>query len=265
MRCLSTCALGKKIACKRRRALVVDSLRERVVGSPVAMKANAHAQEEKLFRPSAAIHIVLATVLLLATAPSVRGQVAFTEVGAAAGVGGDVYGATTMHGLGAAWIDYNRDTWPDLFLVNGYDLRPHLLRNNGGDGTFTKVDELLPPLPNVEMMGARFGDIDGDGDDDLFIYTDNRANIPTAHAGPPKLLLVNQFVERGGYVARGQPLFVERAAAAGVDDLLDAPIVAGPAYRSASAAFFDYDRDGDLDLFVAHWMAGAEGFEGHAN
>jgi hypothetical protein len=208
--------------------------------------------------------ILLAALTLVVPAPPAAAQVAFTEVGGAAGVGGDTYRANTLHGLGVVWIDYNRDTWPDLFMVNGDDQVPHLFRNEG-DGSFTKVDELLPALPNVEMMGAVYGDIDGDGDDDVFVYTDNRANTPTAQAGPPKLLLVNQWTEIGGHVVPGQPLFVEGAAAAGVDDLLEVPILAGPAFRSPSAAFFDYDRDGDLDLFVAHWMAGAEGFEGHPN
>ena len=69
------------------------------------------------------------------------------------------------------------------------------------------------------------------------------------------MLLQNQWVENGGTtVIPGQPLFVEVAAAAGVDDLADPGLGRRiPGYRATSGGFFDYDRDGFVDLYVTHW------------
>jgi hypothetical protein len=190
------------------------------------------------------------------------GPAHFADVTDAAGLGGDAYAGVTNHALGANWIDFNRDTWPDLFFVNGKGFAPHLFRNDG-DGTFTRVDGLLPALPNVELMGSVFADVDNDGDDDLYVFTDDgRTNV---RAGPPNLLLQNRWVENGGRVVLGEKLFVDVAAQAGADDLLETPHADGPAYRSVTGAALDYDRDGFVDLFVCHWIGFAHGLEGHAH
>ena len=71
------------------------------------------------------------------------------------------------------WSDYNRDGWPDLYVVNDFG-RKNLYRNNG-DGTFTDV----APEAGVEDVGAGMSvcwlDYDGDGDEDLYV-----ANMWTA-------------------------------------------------------------------------------------
>jgi hypothetical protein len=76
-------------------------------------------------------------------------------------------------------------------------------------------------------MGAVAADIDGDGDDDLFV----------TNYGPDRL-----------YRNRGDGTFEEIAAAAGVDD---------PRW-GAGAAFLDADGDGILDLYVANYVRQAE-------
>jgi len=79
-------------------------------------------------------------------------------------------------------------------------------------------------------MGAAVGDADGDGDDDLYV----------TNVGPDVL-----------YLNRGDGTFEDATAAAGLGD----------AGWGVSAAFFDYDRDGDQDLFVVryvHWSPAAD-------
>lgn len=200
---------------------------------------------------------LLGMALLAAFSPLVEAQqIRFTDVSSAAGVNGDNYLSVSNHSLGANWIDFNLDGWPDLFAVGGGPNRvPHLFENQG-DGTFLRVDNLLPSLPNVEMSGSRFADYDRDGDPDLFIYTDNKDwclfCLDTPEDGPPNLLLKNLWIENGGAVVPGSPLFQEAAAAAGLDDLASPSLGLLDGHRTKTAAWLDYDRDGCIDLFVGH-------------
>ena len=187
--------------------------------------------------------------------------VQFTDVTDAAGVGGDKFFGETGHSLGVNWIDFNNDLFPDLFLVNGFGFLAHLFQNNG-DGSFTRVDELLPALPNVEMSGSRFGDFDNDGDSDIFIAVDNEQfelNGVNNPDGPPNLLLKNLWVENGGQIIAGQPLFEETAAQAGVQDLATPPFGTYTARRTKTMGLMDYDRDGCLDLFWGQMVLQAPG------
>ena len=200
--------------------------------------------------------LLLAALLLAAWTPPTDAQILFTDVSAAAGVDGDQYHSTTAHSLGVNWIDFDLDGWPDLFAVGGGpDSPPHLFRN-AGNGTFEAADDLLPILPGSEMSGSVFADYDRDGDPDIFVYTDNwdwrtrgRDNPPD---GPRNLLLHNLWVENGERVNPGQPLFEERAATAGLEDLAHPPFGPLPAFRTKTAAWLDYDRDGCIDLYVGH-------------
>jgi len=100
-------------------------------------------------------------------------QAYFEEVSGDVGLSGDIYSTAGDHGLGVNWIDYDKDQKPDLFVTNGLNNTPHLFHNDGG--TFTKVDELLPVLPNVEMQGSIFADFDNDGDLDILATTNSDA------------------------------------------------------------------------------------------
>jgi hypothetical protein len=192
-------------------------------------------------------------------------EIVLTDVTADVGIHGNQYRSDTGHSLGMNWIDYDRDGWPDLFAVAGGPGLPtgtlHLFHNLR-DGTFDRADDLLPVLPEVEMSGSRFADYDRDGDPDIFIYTDNpdfhttEANLPD---GPPNLLLRNLWVENGRQLVEGEPLFEEVAAEAGLEDLVDPPFGDLPAYRSKTAGFVDYDRDGCIDLFVGHLVMNSGG------
>jgi enediyne biosynthesis protein E4 len=141
-------------------------------------------------------------------------------------------------GSGVAILDYDRDGWPDIFLVNGTELpgnessgpapKPaptnHLFHNNH-DGTFTDVTAQAGLTSTGWGQGVCVGDYDNDGFDDLFVtaYGKNR-------------LFHNQ----------GNGTFREVAEQAGV---------AGTGKEwGTGCAFLDYDRDGRLDLLVANYV-----------
>ncbi len=189
----------------------------------------------------------------------VAAQPTFEDASADAGLAGPIYLTQHDHGLGVAWIDFDGDMSPDIFAVNGMGQAEHLYRNKG-DGTFEAADHLLPLLPDVEMMGSVFADYDGDGDSDLYIFTDNE--VMQTLDGPANLLLRNLWVESGGTAV---PLFEEVAVAAGVDDDVPIPYGSYPCYRSTAGSWLDYDRDGLVDLYVGHWTFGAPGHEGNGN
>ncbi len=201
--------------------------------------------------------------LLLLAAPLVA-QPQMTEVSTAAGLSAGIYASTTDHSLGINWIDFDNDTWPDLFLVGGNPARPLRLYRNQGDGSFADVDHLLPTFPSFETSGSVFADYDNDGDLDIFVYTDHSVwdNDPEVNPkdGPPNLLLRNRWMENGQRLVDGELLFEEVAAEAGLQLLADPPL--GPdyaGYRSKTAAWLDYDRDGCVDLFVGQWVMNSGG------
>jgi enediyne biosynthesis protein E4 len=131
-------------------------------------------------------------------------------------------------GSGVAWIDYDNDTFPDLFFVNGAPGSSNALYHNNKNGTFTDVTARAGVAgggSKVYRTGAAVGDYDNDGDLDLYV---------TAF-GPDTL-----------YRNNGDGTFADVTTTAGV---------AGPVDEwSTSSGFFDFDRDGDLDLFVVTYL-----------
>ncbi|MDZ7749291.1 MAG: CRTAC1 family protein [Halofilum sp. (in: g-proteobacteria)] len=149
------------------------------------------------------------------------------------------YGAKLLPetmGGGVAFFDYNRDGAPDLFLVNsahwpghrpdGEPPATHALYRNDGDGTFTNVTRGSGLDVSFYGMGVAVGDHDGDGWPDLYVtgVDDNR-------------------------------LFRNVDGTGRFDDVTEAAGVAGePGQWSTAATFLDFDRDGDLDLFVGNYV-----------
>jgi hypothetical protein len=137
-------------------------------------------------------------------------------------------------GSGVALIDYDRDGYPDILLVNGSRLdgfgsgeapTNHLLHNNA-DGTFTDVTGRSGVASSGWGQGVCVGDFDNDGFDDLFITYYGRQNIL--------------------YRNNGNGTFTDVTARAGLGR---------PARNwSTGCAFVDYDHDGKLDLFVASYV-----------
>jgi hypothetical protein len=134
-------------------------------------------------------------------------------------------------GSGVAWIDYDNDGYPDLYFVNGAPGTPNALYHNNKDGTFTEVTGRAGVAANSGAYaksyktGVAVGDYDNDGYLDLYVT-----------ALGPNILYRNN--EDG--------TFRDVTATAGV---------AGPATEwSTSTGFFDYDRDGRLDLYVVNYL-----------
>lgn len=155
---------------------------------------------------------------------------------------------------GASWGDYNRDGYLDLYVCGyvkytpnagstpasssqfgmevpftlnpaSYEPERNLLFRNNGNGTFTEVaKELGVANPEGRSLSAIWHDFDGDGWPDLYVANDISEN---------KLYLNH----RGTFVDAGRSAWVEE-------------------YRgSMGLAVGDFDRDGDDDLFISHWIA----------
>jgi hypothetical protein len=134
-------------------------------------------------------------------------------------------------GPGVAFIDYDNDGWPDIFLVNGMDWPGHAqkhttpkLYHNNHDGTFTDVTHKAGLDVEMYGMGVAVGDYDNDGFDDLFVTA----------LGQSRLFHNN-----------GNGTFTDVTQKAGLS---------GPRELSTSAAWVDYDKDGRLDLVVGNYV-----------
>ncbi len=135
-------------------------------------------------------------------------------------------------GSGCAFLDYDGDGWQDILLINGTDWPGHrtqastlqLYRNNR-NGTFTDVTHRAG-LDSVEMygMGVAVGDYNNDGFPDILITCVGQNHL---------------------FRNTGKGSFVDVTQSSGLG---------GRTGFSTSALWFDYDRDGRLDLFVCNYV-----------
>ncbi len=122
------------------------------------------------------------------------------------------------------WIDYDNDGDLDLFVSNGKQGGENnfLYRNDGG-GNFTKIVSSPVVSDSRSSDGSTWGDFDNDGDIDLYV---------TNWYGQPNLFYTNNgdgtFTQVSGSVLSTNNTFSE------------------------AASWGDYDRDGDLDLYVCN-------------
>jgi enediyne biosynthesis protein E4 len=134
-------------------------------------------------------------------------------------------------GPGVAFIDYDNDGWPDIFLVNGMDWPGHVqkhttpkLYHNNHDGTFTDVTHKAGLDVEMYGIGVAVGDYDNDGFDDVFVTA----------LGQSRLFHNN-----------GNGTFTDVTQKAGLS---------GPRELSTSAAWIDFDKDGNLDLVIGNYV-----------
>ena len=133
------------------------------------------------------------------------------------------------NGGGVAIGDFNGDGLADIFFT-GNKVSNRLYLNQGGM-QFRDVTKEAGLLSNVWSEGATVVDINNDGYLDIYVSVSNREET----ALHPNLLFVHQGLNMDGI-----PEFKEEAAAYGLDDR---------GYNT-QAAFFDYDLDGHLDLYI---------------
>ena len=176
------------------------------------------------------------------TAPKIAlPEVTFTDITEAAGIKfqhvtgayGEKLLPETM-GSGAAFLDYDNDGDQDLLLINssawrwkndaGSDAVTPALYQNDGQGQFKDVTEEAGLKITAYGMGVACGDFDNDGWIDLFLTA----------VGPSRLL------------RNVEGTFMDVTAAAGVAGASD--------QWGTSAGFFDYNKDGLLDLFVCNYI-----------
>lgn len=170
---------------------------------------------------------------------SARPRVQFTDVTSTSGIkfrhengaSSEKFMVETF-GSGVAWLDYDNDGFLDLYFLNGSNLAEktsspgNVLLRNTGQGTFLEVTQEAGVRGSGGYgTGVAVGDYDDDALLDLFV----------TYYGPNVL-----------YRNKGDGTFSDVTLKAGVE---------GGNHWSSSAGFFDYDRDGDLDLYVVNYLA----------
>ena len=134
-------------------------------------------------------------------------------------------------GSGCAFLDFDGDGWQDILLVNGMDWPGHkkqrstlhLYRNNR-DGTFTDITHKSGLDIEMYGMGVAVGDYNNDGFPDILVTC----------VGQNRL-----------FKNTGTGTFIDVTKTSGLQ---------GRQALSTSALWFDYDRDGLLDLFVCNYV-----------
>jgi enediyne biosynthesis protein E4 len=134
-------------------------------------------------------------------------------------------------GSGCAFLDYDRDGWQDILLINGMDWPGHKTRRstlhlyrNNRDGTFSDVTARAGLDVELYGMGVAVGDYDNDGFSDILVTCVGQ----------------NRLFHNNG---NGKFVDVTNASGLGKREAF-----------STSALWFDYDRDGLLDLFVCNYV-----------
>jgi len=178
-----------------------------------------------------------------------NGDGTFTDIGATAGVDGDQFSS------GCAFVDVDADGYLDLYVVNYVQFDPDtnpecnrqgirtyctpealpgaadVFYRNNGDGTFTDVSkEVGVGTASGKGLGVVCGDVDNDGDIDVFVANDTT----------PNFLYLN---------AQNGVEMTEDALFAGV-----ALSEEGRAYSGMGANLGDFDNDGYLDIVITNFQ-----------
>lgn len=175
-----------------------------------------------------------------------EGNGRFTDITEAAGVGHHGFG------MGCVFADYDGDADLDLYLTN---YGPNVLYRNEGNGTFTDVTETAKVGCELWSTGAAFADVDGDTDLDLYVcnYVTydleklEEMKAESLQSGKPVPSALNPHVfepqDNVFYRNNGDGTFTDVTVETGI---------AAPGGRSMQVIFSDFDKDSDLDIYVAN-------------
>lgn len=144
---------------------------------------------------------------------------------------GDALNEFAYMGAGVGILDVNNDGLKDIFFCGNQ--ASSKLYINKGNNQFDDITERAGVTTQVWATGVSIVDINADGYDDIYICTYGKDLAVRA----PNLLFINQH----------NNTFKEEAAAYGLADT----------GYSSQAVFFDYDKDGDLDMYLANYMLNA--------
>lgn len=149
------------------------------------------------------------------------------------------------------WADYNRDGWPDLYVVN--DFGPKNLYRNNGDGTFTDVAGQTGVADIGAGMSVCWFDYDDDGAEDLYVAdmwtaagerVSNQEGFQKEAPKPVRSLYHKHAMGNSLFRNRGDGAFDDRTASARI----------GMGRWSWSSDAWDFDHDGFPDLYIANGM-----------
>jgi len=198
---------------------------------------------------AAAIAVAIAIVSIRVGVSQTPANVQFVNASAQSGITfKHVNGASPDRHLyeimsgGGLFFDYDNDGWLDVFLVDGGSLTnaaidktsQHRLYRNRGNGTFQDVSASSGITHAGYGMGACAADVNNDGWIDLYVTS----------------VGINALYQNNG----GKPASPKPGEGGAFTDVTKAAGVAGAPMFSASCAFADVDRDGDVDLFVVNYV-----------
>lgn len=177
-------------------------------------------------------YLLVLIVVILHWTGVLNAQIQFQDVTYTAGVPGD---PNSIYSTDHAWGDYDNDGDLDLFITNwgtaADEAKNLLLRNTGGlFADVTAAAGFHPQFNTNNSYSCVWGDYDNDGDLDLYV--------------------VNFFEQDELHANQGNGTFVDVSIQAGID--------VTPLGNSTVAAWADYDRDGDLDVYLCKYYAANE-------
>ncbi len=116
------------------------------------------------------------------------------------------------------FVDYDRDSYLDVFVTDYFESEFNKLYQNQGDGTFERITTGVLANDALASIGTTWADVNGDGWDDAFVPVNGGSNVL--------------------YINNGDRTFTKR--------------LMNDEAKSVGSSFGDYDNDGDLDLFVSN-------------